>query len=80
MTVDILREFFGWCFVINYLLLMIWYLLFTLAHDWMYRLHGKWFKLSVERFDSVHYASMGFFKLSLLLFNLTPYIALCIAG
>ncbi|HEX9880027.1 MAG TPA: hypothetical protein VGB25_07530, partial [Candidatus Binatia bacterium] len=24
------------------------------AHDWLYRYHGKWFKLSVERFNAIH--------------------------
>lgn len=76
MTVEIVREFLGWCSIINLALLIWWFLFFMLAHDWMYNLHGKWFKLSVEKFDAIHYALMGFYKLSILLFNIIPYLAL----
>ena len=55
---------------------LVWFLFFVLAHDWMYLLHGRWFRLSVEQFDVIHYAGMSIFKLDILLLNLVPYIAL----
>lgn len=76
MTVEILRGVLAWCAVINYALLVLWFLFFSLGHDWVYRLHGKWFALSTEKFDAIHYASMAFFKLGIFLFNLVPYLAL----
>ena len=76
MTIEIIRSTLAWCTVINWVLLLWWLLFFTLAHDWTYRLHGKWFNLSVEKFDAIHYAGMAFFKLFILLFNLVPYLAL----
>jgi hypothetical protein len=78
MTVEIIRTFLAWCSVINVGLLILWWLLFTLAHDLVYRIHGKRFKLSVEKFDEIHYAGMAFFKMSIILFNIVPYIALLI--
>lgn len=51
-----------------------------MAHDWLHGIHGNWFQLSKERFDEIHYKSMRFFKLSIILFNLPPYLALPIAG
>jgi len=36
--------------------------------------------LSAERFDELHYQLLGFFKLSVILLNLVPYIALRIIG
>jgi hypothetical protein len=80
MTIEMLREFLGWSTLINLGLLYWWFLFFMFAHDWMYQLHSKWFNLSVERFDSIHYAGMAFFKISIFLFNLAPYLALWIAG
>jgi hypothetical protein len=80
MTVEIVRDALAWCAVINMGLLLWWLLFFTLAHDWVYRFHGKWFKLSVERFDAIHYAGMAFFKICIFLFNLVPYFALRIIG
>lgn len=80
MTIDTVCGVLLWCFIINIGLLMWWFLFFTLAHDWVYRFHGKWFKLSVEKFNAIHYAGMAFFKICIFMFNLAPYIALRIVG
>lgn len=76
MTFELTRDVLGWCAVINVGLLLWWFLLITLAHDWVYRFHSKWFKLTVETFDAIHYAGIAFFKISIFLFNLVPYLAL----
>ena len=80
MTIDLVRDALLWCFIINIGILLCWFLFFTLAHDWVYRFHGKWFKLSVEKFDTIHYAAMAFFKICIFMFNIVPYFALCIVG
>ncbi len=80
MTIDLVRDALLWCFIINIGILLWWFLFFSLAHDWVYQFHGKWFKLSVERFDTIHYASMAFFKICIFVFNIVPYFALCIVG
>ncbi|MEJ2164469.1 MAG: hypothetical protein P8X90_02995 [Desulfobacterales bacterium] len=80
MTLETVRAVLAWCTVINLALFIWWFLFFALAHDWMYRLHGKWFKISVEKFDAVHYAGMALFKMGILLFNLVPYLAMRIVG
>ncbi|MHC4270189.1 MAG: DUF6868 family protein [Planctomycetota bacterium] len=76
MTVGIIRDVLGLCTLINYLILVMWFLVFSMAYDWLYRLHGKWFKMPLENFDIIHYASMAFFKICIFLFNLAPYLAL----
>lgn len=76
MNIGLMRDVFLWCAVINYGVLLLWALLFIAAHDWMHRLHGRWFRLPVERFDAVHYAGMAIYKIGILLFNLVPYIVL----
>ena len=55
-------------------------LVFILARDFMQRLHGRWFQLSRQQFDVIHYAGMAVFKLGIILFNLVPYVALRIVG
>ncbi len=79
MAIEILREVLGWCAVMNYSLLLLWFLMYVLANDWLYQLHGTWFTLSGEKLAAIHYAGMAFFKLGIFLFNLAPYIALRIA-
>ncbi len=49
-----------------------------LAHDFVYRFHGRWFKIPAEKFDAIHYKAMAYYKLTIFLFNLVPYIALTI--
>jgi hypothetical protein len=80
MTVEIFRNALGWSALINYGILMIWFLFFIVGHDWMYRYHARFFTLSVEKFDATHYASMAFFKLIVIAFNLVPYLALRIVA
>ena len=76
MSIETLRHWLLACTLINAVMLTLWGGIFLLAHDWIYKRHGKWFKLSVERFDSIHYAGMTFFKLCIFVFNLVPYLAL----
>ena len=80
MTLEAVRSTLAWCSVINLGLLVWWWLFFSLAHDWTYRIHSKWFRIPVEQFDAIHYCGMAFFKLAILLFNLVPYLSLRIVG
>jgi len=76
MTIEVVREFLAWCTLINIGLLLYWFLWLLFAHDWVYRLHGRWFNLSVERFDAINYTIIAFFKIIVIVFNLVPYLAL----
>ena len=80
MTIEVIRDAFAWCTVISWGFLLIWFLFFTMAHDWTYRVHSKWFNLSVDKFDAIHYAGIALFKIGIILFNLVPYLALRIVG
>jgi hypothetical protein len=80
MSVDVVRAVLGWCTIINYGVLVWWFLIFRLAHDWIYRLHRQWFPMPVEQFNTIHYAAMAIYKIEVLLFNLVPYVALLIVG
>jgi hypothetical protein len=62
--------------VINYAVLITWFLAFVGAHDWLYRLHVRWFAVSPAAFDGMHYGAMAVYKLGILLFLLGPAIAL----
>lgn len=80
MILDTLRETLLWCAALNYGVLLGWFLLFTVAHDWLHRLHGRWFRLSPEQFDVVHYSGMALYKIAVVIFNLVPYLALRLVG
>jgi hypothetical protein len=73
-----IKQVLLWCAGINYVLLIVWFGVFVLGHDWMYRLHSRWFGFSVEIFDAINYAGLAVFKIGIMLFYLTPLIALSI--
>jgi hypothetical protein len=59
---------------------MIWFLAIIFARDWIKQVHGKWFNLSDETFDAIHYGGMAIYKIGILLFNLVPLIAIYFMG
>jgi hypothetical protein len=78
MSIEILRSFLLWCGIINYGLLIVWALVFLLAHDWLHRLTNKFFRLSVEQFDVIHYTAITLYKVAIFFFYLIPFVALLI--
>lgn len=76
MRIETLRSMLAWCTLLNYAILLVWFFVLMFARGWVFRLHTQWFKLSEERFDSLHYQAMAVYKILILVFNLTPYLAL----
>ena len=76
MNLDTLREVLLWSMVVNYGVLLIWFAAFTVAHDRIYALHHRWFSISRETFDALHYGGMAVYKIGVLLLNLAPLVAL----
>jgi hypothetical protein len=76
MSIDTLREAMLWSLVINYGVLLVWFAAFTWGHDRLFRLHSRWFQVSRETFDALHYGSMAVYKIGILLLNLVPLVAL----
>ncbi|MDR0251327.1 MAG: hypothetical protein LBI35_08510 [Burkholderiales bacterium] len=78
MDIDFLRSFLLYCTAINYLILIVWFLCFIFARNWMKAIHCRWFNLSDSHYDSIHYMGMAVYKIGVLLFNLVPLIVLYI--
>jgi hypothetical protein len=78
MHIELLQDFFLWFLVIAYAILLFWFLVFASARSWVRRLHGRWFRLSEETFDSIHYGGMAIYKIGILLLALIPYLSLCL--
>lgn len=71
-----LLHLLGWCSLIYIIFLSVWALFFIIGRDWLFGLHSKWFDIPVEKFNAIHYALMGFFKIILIVFFLVPYLVL----
>ncbi|NNG80796.1 DUF6868 family protein [Acinetobacter sp. ANC 5378] len=76
MNLDFWFRFLLSSVLINYIILMIWFLAIIFARDWIKQVHGKWFNLSDTTFDAIHYGGMAVYKIGILLFNLVPLITL----
>lgn len=76
MDIAMLMKVLGWCTVINWGILLLWFFAFVWAKDAFYRFHTQWFTLSKERFNEIHYTAMAYFKLTVMVFNLVPYLVL----
>jgi Family of unknown function (DUF6868) len=80
MSIVMVRDALLWCAIINFGLLAVGSLLFVLSHEWLHGLWSKRFRLPVDQFDAINFAAIVLYKTGIILFNLTPYIALRIAG
>lgn len=77
-TVLVLRDALFWCALVNFGFLFVWFVFFRLVHERIYRLHTRWFHISREGFDTIHYAGIAFYKILVLVFNAVPWIVLCL--
>lgn len=76
MSVETLRGVLLWCTILNLGVLLVWGLVATFAAAPLYRLWGRWFRMSREAFDAINFCGIIFYKSLTLLFNLMPLIAL----
>ena len=76
VTKENLQTFLGWCTVINLGILLYWIIALVFARDWVFWVHTLAVEISKESFAEINYAMMGYFKLAVILFNVTPYLVL----
>lgn len=79
MNPEDLQSFFGWMTLLNSGILLFWAILLMRLKNWVYEIHSRWFDISREEFDSIHYRGMAYFKMAIILLNLAPYVALGLA-
>jgi len=63
-------------FLFGLVFLLLWFLLYLITPDWMFELSARWFNVGKRDFDLINYFGMGFFKISIILFFLLPYLAI----
>jgi hypothetical protein len=64
------------CWILGFLLLMIWFGIFMLAPTVIYSLHGSMFGLSPQGINLIHYCGMGLFKIFVLILFLLPWMSI----
>jgi len=79
MNLETLRGVLLWSGLINYGFLAFWSLLMLFAHrrfEWIARLYG----VSIDDFNRIQLLGLLFYKVSIFLFFLIPYVALRIVA
>ena len=74
-----LTKILGWCIILNFAFLLWWVLWMFLAHDLVYQVQKVVIDIPIQEMDTIHYGAMAFYKILILVFNVTPYLALKIA-
>jgi hypothetical protein len=62
-------------FFLGLALLILWFLFFAFATDWMYRMQSQWFEMSKTSFYLINYCGIGLLKITILVFFLFPYLS-----
>ena len=79
-TIETVREFLGWCSVINVLLLILSSILLIVVRGPVSRIHAKMFDLNESDVRHVYFEYLGQYKIAIIVFNIVPYFALKIMG
>ena len=80
MDIQVLTSFFMWCTIINGVILIMWFVFYVLAPDYIFRMQTSWFPVSRETFNVAMYSFYGLFKVFFIFLNVVPYAALLIIG
>ena len=80
MTIESVREFLGWCTVINFGLMMFSFLLLQSMRDKVSQFHAKLTGLDQTFVQQSYFQFFAHYKIAIIVFNLVPYIALRLIG
>jgi len=78
MNIETVREFFGWCTVINLGLFVFALVKMTLLRDWASKIHAKMFGIEQAAVQAAYFQFFAFYKIAFIVFNVVPYIALSV--
>ena len=79
-TIEVIREFLGWCSVINIVLLIFSAILIIRIRKSVAILHGKMFNLDENYLSQAYFQYLGQYKIAIIVFNIVPYLALKFMG
>ena len=75
-TIEELREFFGWCSVINISILILSTIMLTVMRSWVVSFHARMSGVDEADLPKIYFEYLGNYKILIFVFNLVPYLAL----
>ena len=79
-SLETIREFLGWCAIINCGLLIFSSILIIAIRGTASRIHGKMFNLDEKFISKAYFQYLGNYKIAIIVLNIVPYFALKIMG
>ena len=77
-TIEVIKEFFGWCSIINISILTISALFIIIGRQMALNYHKKLFNLNNEYLERAYFQYLAQYKIITIIFNIVPYFALTI--
>ncbi|MCH9006199.1 MAG: hypothetical protein IH838_13045 [Proteobacteria bacterium] len=75
-SLETVTAFFGWTTVINFVLLVVSTITVIAARKSISRMHGRMFGLETADLSRAFFQYIAQYKIAIIVFSLTPYIAL----
>ncbi len=79
-SIETLRQFFGWCAVINIGFLLLATIMITLFRRQAMKLHQRLFGLSEAEVSLEYFRYLGRYKIATVVLTVVPYLALRMMG
>lgn len=76
MNIETIRDFLGWCTLINFGVLLLMTTSLMLLRPMISRLHARMFGFNESLLPLEFYRFIAYYKMAVIIFNLVPYLAL----
>ena len=79
MDIATMTEFFKYCSIINFSILLISFIMIIMTKDLIYNVHSKlgYWEGSKEAHKQSMYSLLGNYKILIIILNVVPYFTLC---
>ena len=74
-TLTVLSKLLLRCFFLGFFFLIFWFVLYMAVNDFMFNMHAGMFDVTRHDFDMMNYCGMAFFKLTVFVLFLIPYVS-----
>ena len=75
-SLEAVTAFFGWTTVVNFAFLFVSSMILITARGSISRMHGKMFGLESADLSRAYFQYIAQYKIAIIVFSLTPYVAL----
>ena len=75
-SIEAVATFFGWTTVINFVLLLVSSIIVITTRGSISKIHGRMFGLESADLSRAYFQYIAQYKIAIIVFSLTPYLAL----